>query len=518
MKNGNIEMNLYFFYLTFIICTAISLATFANSKSNSLIILNEEKHDVSLPLRYLTSTSNTIRMNALLNKLSFANTTIVPLHGFQGIGVGLGDYKDQFAAPDTSGAVGMMHYVQLVNHDFAVFDKATGRLAPGFPKPINTVWAGFGTLCEFRSSGQPFVRYDQLAHRWVLTQLAYEETEFFYQCIAVSTTEDPTGSYYRYAFQVGSLNDYPVLAVWPNAYFMTFNMLGPNAFGPRVCAFDRAKMLDGKRATAQCHQLSFDESGPLLPADLDGQTLPPDGAPGYFLSVQKPTEFLFYRFQVDFDNPYNSIFKPRIFIPVKRFELACPERAGNACAIQPDTDNKLDTLSYRLMPRLVYRQFADHASLLALHTIQGSAPKFSPALRWYELRFTSPHSFPVIYQQGTYEPDSKNRFMGSIAMDRLGDIAIGYTVSSRLVHPSPELSWREASDELNKLTHLQSLVTGHGSQINDVHQWGHASSLTIDPVDDCTFWYTSEYLKETGSFNWSTFILNFRLGHCRSLT
>lgn len=519
-----------FFILTTLLSTSTAFA------DNNIIIGEEIKHDISKPLREMPASASMLAPSlttmplfhppALVKHTKKVLNTIfkkddptdylIPLDGFQGIGKGLGNYQVRSVPADANGAPGMNQYVQWVNTDFAVFDKATGEVASGFPKPGNSIWSGFGGVCEYTNIGSPIVKYDQLAHRWVLTQMAFFDMNSgpFVQCVAVSTSEDATGSYYRYAFHMGSLNDSPKLGVWPDGYYMTFNMFGPLEYGPRACALERDKMLNGRSAKILCSQLRFNQSGSLLPADLDGQMMPPPGNPEYFLSMREPDELLLFKFNVDFDYPHRSSFSGPTVIPVMPFTPACPNTQGDACAVQPNTLNRLDTLSDRLMYRLAYRQFSDHASMVVNHTIEGPMPKQSPSVRWYELRFPTGSTTPSVYQQGTNAPDSKNRFMGSIAMDKFGNIAVGYTVSSTAVHPSPEFQWRLVTDPLNAMHMLQPLFTGTGSQINGVTRWGSYSSMAIDPVDDCTFWYTSEYLLETGSFNWSTHVIHFNLGNC----
>lgn len=506
--------------------------------SSQITVSQDTKHDVSIPLRDMPALSESEILSRPFNFIPLLHTppsleqtkTVpdgalqtspemklhLPLHSFQGVGVGLGSYRVRSAPADPNGSVGLTQYVQWVNTDFAVFNKATGQVLAGFPKPGNAIWSGFGGLCETANSGDPVVKYDQLANRWVLTQLAFTNSTSgpFFQCFAVSTTGDATGSYNRYAFQFDSFNDYGKLGLWPDAYYMTFNMFGPVSNGPKACAFDRNKMLAGQPATMQCKQLSFSTSGTLLPADLDGQITPPSGNPEYFLSLRAPSTLKVFKFHVDFVNPSLSTLTGPTNISVAPFTIACASSGGDACAIQPNTTTQLDTVSDRLMHRLSYRQFTDYASMIATHTVQGPAPKNAPAIRWYELRFANGSTTPTLYQQATHAPDSKNRFMGSIAMDKFGNIVVGYSVTSTLIFPSIEFASRNVTDPLNTLPFSQPLVTGQGSQINNLTRWGDYSATAIDPVDDCTFWNTNMYLKTTGSYNWSTFISSFKLAGC----
>src|SRR5256885_9160643 len=238
-----------------------------------------------------------------------SNVTVFP-------GVGKGDYgfAPNAAPPDTNGAVGATQYVQWVNESFAVFDKATESLITG-PIAGNSLWAGFGGGCEQNNDGDPIVKYDQLANRWIFTQLSVSTTPYM-QCVAVSTTSDAMGTFNRYAFSyANNFNDYPKLAVWPDAYYISFNMFlnGQSFEGSRVCAYDRAAMIAGGAATQQCFQLSSAFGG-LLPSDLDGATLPPAGSPDYALNFGNNTLNL-WAFHVDWANPANSTFTGPTSIP-----------------------------------------------------------------------------------------------------------------------------------------------------------------------------------------------------------
>lgn len=506
----------------------------ANTISPGIIVKKDTKHDVSLPLRYLQGKGNldkllpykSVRQNLLEEALALeptqpVNSLLIPLTGFQGMGIGLGNYQVTHPAPESNGSAGMTQYLQFVLDNIAVFDKTTHQLASGFPKPSNALWEGFGGACETNSEGRMSVKYDQLAHRWVISQYATVDIDTgpFLDCVAVSTSEDATGTYHRYSFELNSFSDFSRLGLWPDAYYQSFNMRGRAATGPLICALERDKMILGLPASIICKQLNTAESGPLLPADLDGQTTPPMGNPEYFMGLGtngRMDNLVLFKFHVDFANPINTDVS-QVNVPVSAFTKVCGNTNGAQCAVQPNTSNRLDIVGDRLMSRLAYRQFPEFGSMVVNHTVEGPQPKFAPAIRWYEFRVfnNTPSQNPIVNQQATHATDSKNRFVGSIAMDKMGNIALGYTVSSTAVHPSPEMGWRSDMDPINTLT-IQPLVTGLGSQIDGVSNWNTSTVMSLDPVDDCTFWYTNEYLKTTGSMNWSTFILNFKLPGCVS--
>jgi hypothetical protein len=443
--------------------------------------------------------------------------------GLSFAGVGQGDYgfTDRYAPPDTVGAVGATQYVQWVNDNFAVFNKTTGAILPGFPKPGNALWAGFGGGCETNNDGDPIVAYDKAANRWVLTQFSVSTLPYM-QCVAVSTTSDATGTYNRYAFSYGNtqFNDYPKLGVWPDGYYITYNIFN-NAqtfAGAKVCAFDRLNMLSGAAATQQCFQLSTSYGG-LLPADLDGQTAPPAGSPNYVVSFGSNSLNL-WKFKVDWNIPANTTFSGPTKITVAAFSAAC--NGGGNCIPQPGTSQKLDSLADRLMYRLAYRAFADgHEALVVNHSVTvGSNRKNQVAsVRWYELRNPTGSSMaagtPVVFQQGTLANDGIFRWMGSIAQDKQGNIALGYSASSSTVKPSIRYTGRLATDALGTMQTETILKAGGGSQMQNLSRWGDYSAMTVDPVDDCTFWYTSEYLKANGTFNWSTWISSFKFPGCQ---
>jgi hypothetical protein len=434
-------------------------------------------------------------------------------------GVGNGDYgfAPDSAPPDTNGVVGTTQYVQWVNESLAVFDKATTAIAPGFPKQGTAPWAGFidpstGALsrCATANDGDPVVQFDKAAQRWILTQFLVSSQPFL-QCVAVSTTSDATGSYARYSFQYADFPDYPKLSVWPDAYYITFNMFAGNSFaGSEACAYDRAKMLAGQPATQICFGPTSSVAS-ALPSDLDGSTAPPAGSPAFFVNIQTTTSLNLFKFHVDFANPSASTFTGPTVLTVPAFTTAC--RNGGACIPQAGTRQQLDSLSDRLMYRLAYRNFGDHEAMVVSHSVSTGSKKPS-AVRWYELRSPGNGNFSV-FQSGTFSPTSLFRWMPSAAMDKVGDIAVGYSLSSSTTNPAIGYATRTAADPAGTLGNEVIFKQGGGSQLTGLNRWGDYSAMAIDPVDDCTFWFTSEYLKANGTFNWSTQITSFKVAGCQ---
>ena len=439
-------------------------------------------------------------------------------------GVLYADSTCDCAPPDTNGDVGPNHYVQTVNTAYQVWDKS-GTSVFG-PVAMNTLWTGFAGVCQIRNDGDPIVKYDQLADRWVLNQ--FTTAPPFTQCVAVSTTGDPTGSYHRYEFQqfepLTRFGDYQKFGVWPDAYYMSnneFNAAGTAYLGAGNYAFDRTAMLAGLPASYVYFGLPPEDWGGQQPSDLDGATLPPPGAPNLFVEIDDsawdppniPTDQLqMWRFHADFVTPANSSFTALTpFTPptLAAFDgLLCD--FGN-CVPQPGTAQKLDTLADRVMYRVAYRNFGTHESIVFNHTVDAGTDK--SAIRWYELRGIN--TTPTIHQQGTYDPNTDHHWMGSIAMDNQGNMALGYSVSSSSLFPSIRYTGRLVGDTLGTLPQGEATIfDGTGSQTGTNGRWGDYSSINVDPLDDCTFWYTQEYYATTSSFNWRTRIGNFKYPGC----
>jgi hypothetical protein len=425
---------------------------------------------------------------------------------FDGIGNGLNGFTPQAIPPDTNGDVGPNHYVQVVNTDVAVFTKNGSPLLG--PVPLNTLWSGFGGGCETNDDGDPVVIYDPIADRWVISQFSVSGADGssipFLECVAISQTADPTGRYNRYSFAYSQFPDYPKMGVWPDAYYTTFNMFhvpDDQFLGAQICAYDRASMLAGQPATQQCFQVSI---GGLLPADLDGATLPPAGAPNYALALgAAANQLAFFAFHVDWTTPANSTLTGPTNLTTADFTDACSPTGR--CVPQSGTTELLDSLGDRLMFRLAYRNFGDHEAMVVSHSINAGT---STGVRWYELRLSA--GSPSIFQQGTYAPSSDFRWMPSIAMDQGGNMLMGFSVSGNALKPQLHYTGRLVADALGQMRDEKTYFDGSGSQAS-FGRWGDYSMMSVDPADDSTFWFTSEYLPFDGVFNWRTRIAALRL-------
>lgn len=447
-----------------------------------------------------------------------------PLLTFEGLANS--DNLRQVSPPDPVGDVGMHHYIEMVNLAFAVYAKDGTRLYG--PATLGTIWQGFLADCQ-DNSGDPIVLYDEIANRWLLSQFTTRGPEYF-NCVAVSATSDPLGSYFRYAFSTGlNFPDYPKYAVWPDAYYITTREFDPadRYVGVGVYAIERGQILKGDPTP---RQVSFflGRSTPwligdgLLAADFDGRRLPPANSPEYFVGTMDdghpygaPFDGLnVFEMRVSWAGPQASTFTHTKSIPISGFDTLFPcAPTSRSCISQPDTDNKVDILSYRQRPtwRLAYRNFGTHESLVTNQSVE-AAPGLA-GVRWWELR--NPSS-AVIHQEGVWAPgDGVHRWMGSAAMDSAGNLAVGYSVSdATTVFPGIRYAGRLASDPLGTLAQGEAvLINGSGSQLVSA-RWGDYTSLNVDPKDQCTFWYVNEYYATSSARGWQTRIGAFRFPNC----
>jgi hypothetical protein len=451
---------------------------------------------------------------------------------FEGLGLGTPGFGISGAPPDTTLAVSPTQIVQWVNSQFAVYDKAG---VPQLPSPGflngNAIWAalGAGSLCATTNRGDPIVQYDRINQRWILSQFAFNAGfSSNSQCIAVSTTSNALGAYNLYEYSFGNvLPDYGKLGIWTDAYYITYNMFttGSTFSGGRACAYDKAKMLAGLAATSVCFNSTTRFS--FLPADLDGTTLPPAGAPNPHVSwnwaftAASPYKMQLTKFKPDFVTPalstFNDGFGGATFSAVE-FNLdagtiaACTDN-GNACVPQLGTGQLLDTLGSRHMYRLVYRNFGTHDALLGTQVVDpaGAVPA---AVRWFEIRNPNANP-PVVYQNSTFAPGTDSRWMSSAAFDKRGNIGVGYSVSSAAMNPAIKVTGRLRNDPKNLMRTEVLVQAGGGSQTTTLSRWGDYSTMQIDPSDDCTFWYTTQYIGSNGTFNWRTRVASFKFPNCQ---
>jgi hypothetical protein len=492
-------------------------------------IRTQDHNDHSIPLRSMAPVpvGSELRENEPVQRMPqrpvahradpVVQTTVspavpTPSASFDGLGQGFTGPQGSFSVtgvpPDPNASVGATQIVEIVNTGFAVFSK-TGTVLYG-PANTNTLFSGFGGPCQTTNDGDAVARYDGLANRWVITQFANVQTSGpFYECVAVSQTSDATGAYNRYSYQYASFPDYPKLAVWPDAYYVTYNLFnaaGTTFQGAEACAMNRSAMLAGTPANQQCFTTSTSYGG-LLASDVDGAA-PPAGEPNLLVALgTTATTLAYWKFHVDWTTPANSTFTGPSTLTVASYTTACG--STGTCIPQSGTTQQLDSLSDRVMFRLAYRNFGDHESLVVNDAVTAGS---AVGVRWYELRLSGGN--PTVYQQSTYAPDATYRWMGSIAMDKVGNMAMGYSASSSSIHPQIRFTGRLAGDALNSMTQGEGTITsGAGSQTT-YSRWGDYTSMAVDPADGCTFWYTDEYIPANGNFNWKTHLASFQMPGC----
>jgi hypothetical protein len=425
--------------------------------------------------------------------------TDTTIQNFEGLGSSI------YIPPDTYGDVGPDHYFQVVNASYAIYNKAGGKLLG--PLSSSSVWNG---MPNNSNDGDAVVVYDENANRWLFSQFSLPNFPNgpFYQMIAVSQTPDPTGSWYRYEYSFTSMPDYPKFGVWLDGYYMSCNRFSAGSLsyaGTGAAAFDRTKMVAGD-PNAQMIWFTLpnnNEAHGMLPSDCDG-TFPPTGTPNYFTYIfDWGSQHLgILEFHADWVNPGNSTIGNLLSLPVNSFN----SDLGQGIT-QKGTSVKLEALSDRLMYRLQFRTFNDHWAMVCNHTVNAGAN--AAGIRWYELRKTT--GAWSVYQQATYAPnDNNSRWMGSLAMDTAGNIAIGYSASGSTLYPSIRYTGRMKTDPLNQMTISErGIMNGGGCQLSSTQRWGDYSSMTVDPSAPTTFWYTTEYYSATSSSSWQTRIASF---------
>lgn len=446
--------------------------------------------------------------------------------------------------PDPVGDVGLNHYVEMVNLVFAVYSK-TGTLLLG-PMDTGTLWLDFAIEDCTDPSGDPIVLYDQFSDRWILSQFTTRGLDDpnlpFYNCVAISQTGDPTGAYYRYAFTTGfNFPDYPKYGVWTHSYLITTREFGPaGEYGIGVYGLEKNRMLQGD-PNARAVSFFLDGRVPgmlplvgdgLLPADVDGKQKPRGDALIPIIGTQDDDAFYgatfdalnIWELDVKWRSTPTATISLKSQLPVAEFDsiFPCAPSSSRDCLPQPGVSNPtryLDILSYRQRPtwRLAYRNFLDYEALVTNQSVE-ALPAIA-GVRWYEIRRTG--DTYSLYQQGTYAPnDGVHRWMGSVAQDKQGNMAVGYSVVNSVdVFPGIRYTGRLAGDPLGQLTLGEGvIINGSGVQTTMNSRWGDYTSMNIDPVDDCTFWYVNEYYTAAGQASspagWQTRIANFKLPSC----
>jgi hypothetical protein len=444
---------------------------------------------------------------------------------FDGMGVGFEGPPGTAALrnpSDNSLAVGPDHIVQTVNSRMAVFTKkgprfdTTGRVLSG-PVNTNAIFKDFGGPCESYNNGDAVVRYDQLAGRWLVVMPIFRRLEpphaLHAMCYAVSAGADPLGPYHRYEFPRTLFPDYPRPAIWPDGYYVPTST-GDEVIQKHVCIADRAKMLNGEPATEQC--IVIDGVNFLNNADIDGKALPPPGAPNVMMAaggtqlkgILEDDGIFVWQVYVDWRDPSKTRTVGPKKIAVAPYRYLCGGQLTN-CVPQPGSERRLDAQGDKIMPRLVYRRVNGHESIVAVHSVNTAAG--GGGVRWYEFRIDGAREV-TLFQQGTYAPDSLFRWMASPAMDRSGNIGIGYSFGGGSHFAGQRFAGRLAADPPGRLT-LRETVLVEGEAAQTVMRWEDYSQTAVDPSDDCTIWYVGDYIKKDAA-SYSSRIGAFRMPGC----
>lgn len=453
---------------------------------------------------------------------------------FDGAG---GSESGGFIPPDTNGDVSPTHYIQWVNVRWSMFNKTTGARISG-PNDGSSFWAGFGGPCQTRNDGDPIVLWDDRAQRWVMSQFITSAP--FAQCFAISTTSDPLGTYYRYQFSLPVFGDYPHIGIWTdaqetqNAYLMVTHDFASSAFqGASFVAFERDKMLQGQ--PAQMVRFAGIDNYGALPLHLEGQQPAAAGSCPVFVHFDSnASEYLLWDMCIRWDAVASTQLSP---VPA-RLAARVPFVANFDDVAQLGSTGSLDSFGSNLMYRASARAFPPGAptplSAVINHYVNGAAS--NGGVKWVNFSLT-PAPLPAlpsnvlftssfepeaaramaksIKDEGTYAPDSSSRWMGAVALDRTGNIGLGYSVSSPLIAPELRITGRDLGDPIGTLRDEQSCTpAATGSQLSTSGRWGDYASMSVDPADECTFWFTSEYYATTSSGNWNTRICSFKFPNC----
>ena len=451
----------------------------------------------------------------------------------------------------------------------------TGRILYG-AVPNNTVFHGFGGSCEARNNGDTVVRYDQLADRWLIVmplfrrgperpdappvwkpgdrtylsppgvagqpgraaklfvppreeppaaasagtqrgqrgQTPPQETGPYSMCYAVSATADPLGEWYRYEFLRPLFPDYPRPAVWPDGYYVPTST-SDDFIEKHACVAERSRMLRGEPAREQCFVIEGVNF--LNNADLDGRALPPPGAPNVMMAAggsQLNRDFdddgiHVWQFAVDWEDPSRTKLMGPEKISVAPYHYLCNGQLSN-CVPQPGADRRLDAQGDKIMARLVYRNVDGRESIVAVHSVNTEAA--AGGVRWYEFRIDKDRRV-TLHQQGTYAPDGFYRWMASPAIDKFGNIGIGYSFGGTPHFAGQRFAGRLPSDTPGVLSLGEAiLVEGEAAQTN-TNRWEDYTQTAVDPSDDCTIWYVGDYYKKDAT-TYSTRIGAFRMPGC----
>lgn len=430
----------------------------------------------------------------------------MPTPGITFAGLDLQNYGGGWP-PDTHGAVGPSHYIQAVNTSMAIYDKATGARLVALT--MNNFFPA-GNACDTNNQGDPVVLYDHVSGRYIVTDFNWASTNGpFYECIAVSKTTDPVnGGWWSYALQVGStdMGDYPKLGIWHDGIYMGANMFrrARTYAGAKVWALNRSDLISG----APLRTISFNIGTSyfsIFPSNAGiASAMPAAGTPNYFFSnYGVSTSVRMWKFTANWTTPAASTFTGPTTISTASYTKP------SARVPQKSSTETLDTLGDRVMSNPEFVNIGGTPAVWVNFTVSSGGVT---GVRWMEIR--NPNTATSVYQQGTFQPDTTYRWMPSLAVDKQGNLAIGYSASSSAMFPAIRYAGRLATDSLGLLAQGEgTLFAGTGSQNGGYNRWGDYATMTVDPNDGCTFWFSTEYYATTGN-NWQTRVGSFKYPGC----
>jgi hypothetical protein len=492
-----------------------------------------EAHRV-IPNRAVTkdmapSSKPTAQKDALVRQTAPAAPMPSPLLNMDGI-----SNLDGVAPPDTEGDIGPNHYVQWINVHIQgwTIDRSAWTATTAFgPIAGNTLWAPLGGSCASNNWGDPIVLWDRFRNRWVISQfdLGPSANGPYKVAIAVSQTSDPSGAWWLYCYDYSAsvMNDYPKFGIWPDGYYMTCNQFAPSWDGAGVAVFEADKMINGD-PTARMLKLDLStislNYGNILPGNFEGMIDPPAGSPDCLVEVDDsswwspalPSDMIsIWKVAVDWTSGTMTVGSggdPSLQIPISDFTPLCI--GTRSCIPQPAGGENLDAIGDRAMYRCAYRNNGDYQSMVFNITVDAGSGR--AGIRWFELRKDGTNPDWYLYQEGTYAPsDTINRWMASAAQDHMGNIAVGYSMSDSSTKPSIGYAGRLAGDPAGTLPQSEVILfNGLGVQNTGYNRWGDYSAMSVDPTDDCTFWYTQEYIAASGGWDWRTRIGAFKFANC----
>ena len=437
-----------------------------------------------------------------------SGSTKAPLVNFSG-------QDSPYYPPDCNGAAGQNHYMQTINTVYAIYNK-TGTLVAG-PTAMNLLFSGV-TGSNY-NDGDPLVLYDDQAGRWLAVEFSISGSND-YMLIAVSTTSDPTGTWYKYSFDVADMPDYEKFGIWQDGYYMGDN----NSSGNDIYVFQRSVMLAGGASPQMVgfknswRPTTVDGFMCVPPVDNDG-AFAPAGSPGLFITINDDAigggsdQLWIYELAVNWTTPASSTFTRSQQLAVPAFDSNFGTSWDNI--VQPNTQ-KLDAIPMVIMNVPQYRNFGSYQTIVCCHTVDVDATNHA-GVRWYELRRTTGNPWTV-RQSGTYAPDANNRWMGSVMLNGSGQIGLGYSVSSSTVYPSIRYCGQSAgayASASGTMDITEDVIQTGAYAQSSYNRWGDYSLMSVDPTDDKTFWFTSEYLGSGGTRK--TKIASFKFGNSPSV-